>query len=339
MTPATRAPTSCSTCSIGTSSPTTPSWYVSCPSPPPVPCPNFPSLTSLRPTAQRELDTQRPPWVSVGAACGLGADGRQVCVAAAGPQHLRRAVCEGPLVLQCLLPESPLHVGGASLGEAATGMVAVTEAPSPCQDRVPWWVMGCPRVLVGEKPEGLHHLKPLLSLSHLCGSELCLPQAGRPSSGSSSCLALPRSALSSCPCQPLGTWVGGGCQVVEDNHLCSYVTLGSQWLEAWSSLAFLLISEPMFSEVKSSEFHPSHRPAGWGVCWVAAEAPCCPQGSRELGRSQTAISHAGSPLTSHRAVATNTDDPMTVQGLGLGLGHAQGRWETRSGSTVLFGVS
>lgn len=184
-------------------------------------------------------------------------------------------------------------------------MVAVTEAPAPCQDRVPWWVMGCPWVLVGEKPEGLHHLKPLLSLSHPCGSELRLPQADRPSSGSSSCSAPPHPALSSCPRQPPGTWAGGGgCQVVGDNHLCSYLTLGSPWLEVWSSLAFPLISEPVFSEVKGSEFHPSHRPAGQGsagqgsagrgVCWAAAEAPCCPQGSREIGRSQTAVPHAGS---------------------------------------------
>lgn len=35
VTPAIRAPTSCSTCSTGTSSPMTPSWYVSCPPPPP----------------------------------------------------------------------------------------------------------------------------------------------------------------------------------------------------------------------------------------------------------------------------------------------------------------
>lgn len=46
VTPATRAPTSCSTCSTGTSSPTTPLWYVSCPrfprpalSPAPTSCP------------------------------------------------------------------------------------------------------------------------------------------------------------------------------------------------------------------------------------------------------------------------------------------------------------
>lgn len=30
---------------------------------------------------------------------------------------------------------------------------------------------------------------------------------------------------------------------------------------------------------------------------------------------------------------------MTVQGLSLGLGHTEGRWGIRSGSTVVFGVS
>lgn len=149
------------------------------------------------------------------------------------------------------------------------------------------------------------------------------------------------------PCLPVPTslqapgWVvvGEGCQVVGDNHLCSYLTPRSQWLEAWRSPAFLLTSKPVFLELKGSEFYPSHRPAGQGVCWVAAKAPCCPQGSRELGRSQTAIPHVGSPLTFHRAVSTDTDDLMTVQGLSLGLGHAEGRWGIRSGSTVLFGVS
>lgn len=133
VTPATRAPTSYSTCSTGTSSPTIPLWCVSYPTRTPRP------VTSLRPTAQRGVDTQKPPWVSVEAACGSGADGRQVCVAPRGPSGalvVCGAVYKDPLVLWGS-PESSLHMVGASLGKVATDMAAVTRvlSPRPCWDR------------------------------------------------------------------------------------------------------------------------------------------------------------------------------------------------------------
>lgn len=100
-----------------------------------VPPPSQP-LTSLGPTIQRELNTQRPPQISVGATYRSGADGGQVHMAARGPQglwicteHFERA----PWFFKVLHHELSSHWGrwGASLGEAATGTVAVAGGLSP----------------------------------------------------------------------------------------------------------------------------------------------------------------------------------------------------------------
>lgn len=97
------------------------------------------------------------------------------------------------------------------------------------------------------------------------------------------------------PCLPVPTslqapgWVvvGEGCQVVGDNHLCSYLTPRSQWLEAWRSPAFLLTSKPVFLELKGSEFYPSYRPAGQGVCWVGCLLGGCKGPMLSSGKQRT----------------------------------------------------
>lgn len=73
VTPVTRVPTSCSTCSTGTSSPMTPLWCVSCPPPPAL---NQPQAHS----SSKAAGHTRPPWVPVGATCVSG-----------GPEAVRSA--------------------------------------------------------------------------------------------------------------------------------------------------------------------------------------------------------------------------------------------------------
>lgn len=103
---------------------------------------------------------------------------------------------------------------------------------------------GCFQVLIGEKLEGLHLENLQLRLPLPPARVGAVPAPGlRTRCGLLLLLGVSLPSRLSVPTslQPPSAWAVG------DNCSCSCLPSGSHWLEAWSSLASLLTSEPQFS--------------------------------------------------------------------------------------------